>query len=126
MLRRNGGHSRRVSLRLAAGAIAVMLAGCSTAPYRIEAATNPPWELFRARDLPVLDPPLSERAHRLELCYGAAVNSEEDILALAEELCGSGRLVLEDQNTFWNGCSILQPTRVTYICDPPEEAATKK
>ncbi len=126
MHRRNDGKSRTLSGWLAAGAIALLLGGCSTEPYQIEPKTNPPWELLRTRDLPVLDPPLSDRAHRIALCYGTSVNSEEAILARAEEICGGGRLVMEDQNTFWNGCSVLQPTRVTYICDPPAEAAAEK
>lgn len=109
-----------------AGAAALALAGCSTEPYPIETATNPPWELLRARQLPLLDPPLGPRAHRIALCYGTAVNDEEDVLARAEEICGGARLLLEDQNVFWNGCSVLQPTRVTYICDPPAEAAAEK
>ena len=104
------------------GALGVVLVGCSTEPYRIEPTTNPPWDKLSALELPAVDPPLSERAHRLSMCYGKSVNSEADVLAKAEEICGGGRLVLEDQNAFWNGCSLLQPTRVTYICDPPEEA----
>ena len=108
---------------LVAGGLAALLLGCSTDPYRIETTTNPPWEKMRAQQLLDIDPPLSDRAHRISLCYGKTVNSEADVLAWAEEFCGGGRLVLEDQNAFWNGCSILQPTRVTYICDPLEEAA---
>ncbi len=104
----------------AAGMAGLLLAGCSTEPYRIETATNPPWEKRATLLMPVLDPPLSQRAHRVSLCYGKTVNSEADVLAKAEEVCSDGRLVLEGQNAFWNGCSILQPTRVTYICDPPE------
>lgn len=123
---RNGGDRRTVPVVLAAGAFALWLGGCSTAPYEIEPKTNPPWELFRSRNLPVLDPPLSARAHRIAICYGTSVNSEQDVLARAEEICGGGRLVLDGQNAFWNGCSVLQPTRATYICDPPEEAATEK
>lgn len=126
MQRTRYGRRRTAAGSLMAGVGALLLIGCSTGPYRIETATNPPWELLRARDLPVLDPPLGDRAHRIALCYGTAVNAEEDVLAWAEELCGGGRLVLEDQNVFWNGCSVLQPTRVTYICDPPEEAAAEK
>ncbi len=120
---RDDGNSMTGCGWLLAGGLAVLLAGCSTEPYRIETTTNPPWEIMSEQQLPVLDPPLSDRAHRIFLCYGTSVNSEADILAWAEEICGGGRLVLEDQNAFWNGCSVLQPTRVTYICDPLEEAA---
>jgi hypothetical protein len=120
MQHRNETTSPTAPVWLALCGVAVLLGGCSTEPYRVETATNPPWELFRERELPVLDPPLSDRAHRIALCYGTSVNSEADILALAEEFCGGGRLLLEDQNTFWNGCSVLQPARATYVCDPPE------
>ncbi len=110
--------------RLAAAVLVALLLGCSTDPYAIEPMTNPPWEdKLSALELPALDPPLSERAHRLSLCYGKSVNSEADVLAKAEEICVGGRLVLDGQNAFWNGCSLLQPTRVTYVCDPPEGAA---
>ena len=109
--------------RFATVVLAVLLLGCSTEPYPIEPTTNPPWEdKLRSLELPAVDPPLSERAHRLSLCYGKSVNSEAEVLARAEELCSGGRLVLERQNAFWNSCSLLQPTRVTYVCDPPEEA----
>ena len=123
MQRRTHKTARPAAVWLAAGALALFLAGCSTAPYRIEPVTDPPWEFERGLSLPALEPPLSPRAHRISICYGTSVNSEDDVLALAEKTCGGGRLVLEHQNAFWNGCSVLQPTRITYICDPPEEAA---
>jgi hypothetical protein len=88
---------------LAAVVLAVVLAGCSTEPYPIEPVTNPPWNKLSTLELPVVE------------------HSEADVLAKAEEICGGGRLVLDGQNAFWNGCSILQPTRATYICDPPED-----
>ena len=110
--------------RLAAVALAALLLGCSTEPYRIAPGTNPPWEdKLATLELPEAEPPFTARAHRLSICYGKTVNSEEEVLAKAEEICAGGRLVLDGQNAFWNGCSILQPTRVTYICDPPEETA---
>ena len=123
MQRRNDEIARSTARWLLAAGLALFLAGCSTAPYRIEPVTDPPWEFERGPALPALEPPLSLRAHRISICYGEAVNSEEDVLALAEKSCGGGRLVLEHQNAFWNGCSVLQPTRITYICDPPEAAA---
>lgn len=123
MQRRNDETAKPAAAGLAAVALALSFAGCSTEPYRIEPTTDPPWEIERGLGLPKLQPPLSSQARRISLCYGTAVNSEEDVLALAEEVCGDGRLVLEHQNAFWNGCSMLQPTRATYICDPPEEAA---
>ena len=108
---------------LLAAVLITALAACSTEPYPIEASTKPPWRFTTSSDLPALDPPLSGRAHRIFLCYGSVVNEEEEVLARAEDLCSGGRLVLEEQDTFWNGCSVLQPVRVTYICDPPEQGA---
>lgn len=107
-------HRLVAALLLAAG-----LGGCSQAPYPVDPVTTPPWETGAETALPVLEPPLSARAHRLYLCYGSAVNGEEEIASRAEELCQDGRLLVEHQNSFWNGCSLLQPVRVTYICDPP-------
>ena len=79
----------------------------------LAAAPTPIKSRTRTAALPELDPPLSDRAHRIALCYGGIVNSEADVLAWAEELCGDGRLLVENQNVFWNGCSVLQPWRVT-------------
>lgn len=130
MLRRDDAYAKPAPARLAAGMIAVVfsvaLAGCGTEPYPIETETDPPWYLFHAPEPPVLEPPLSERAHPIALCYGGAVNTEEEVRARAKELCGGGRLVLENENLFWNGCSVLQPARVTYLCDPPPEDTAEK
>ncbi len=123
MPRRTDCRSRRVLSLLLAGLLAPALAACSGEPYPIETSVNPPWSPGAHQALPQVDPPLSARAHRIAVCYGTHVNKEDEVLARAEDFCEGGRLLLEDQDVFWNGCSILQPVRATYICDPPEDGA---
>lgn len=126
MSRRTDRPSGTVPGLLLAGALVLPLAGCSSEPYQIETAITPPWSKGAHKALPLLDPPLSARAHRIALCYGTHVNKEQEVLDRAEDFCEGGRLLLEDQDVFWNGCSILQPVRVTYICDPPEDGAAEQ
>ena len=100
-------------------ALLVGLAACTTRPYPVDSDVTPPWEPAAEAELPAADPPFSPRAHRISLCYGEGINDEQEVREVAAELCADGRLLVEHQNTFWNGCSVLQPVRVTYICDPP-------
>jgi len=126
LLRRDDAYAKPARLRAGAAAMAILLAGCGSEPYPIETETNPPWDLFHAPEPLALDPPLSERAHPIALCYGGAVNTDDEVRARAEELCRGGRLVLRDETVFWNGCSVLQPFRVVYMCDPPPEDTAEK
>lgn len=100
-------------------ALCAGLAACAPDPYQIGAVTTPPWESAPSPELPSAEPPLGPRAHRISLCYGKLVNDPQEVLDEADYLCKGGRLIVEHQNTFWNGCGLLQPVRVTYICDPP-------
>ena len=111
---------------LPAAALLAGLAACSTEPYPVGQEVQPPWELGASRAMPALDPPLSARASRHSFCYAKPLNDEEEVLAVAEESCAGGRLVLESQDVFWNGCSLLQPVRATYICDPPAPEAVER
>jgi hypothetical protein len=108
---------------LLAAFLLAALAACSTKPYPVGATDQPPWEFGASDAMPALDPPLSTRATRLSFCYAKPLNDEGEVLAVAEESCPGGRLVLESQDAFWNGCSLFQPMRATYVCDPPAETS---
>ncbi len=102
-------------LPLAAGA-------CSNAPY----AVPPPPELVEALG----QVPGTEEERRrweprsepvvLSYCYNNRLNEPQEILALARRDCEGGRLELREQDAVWNGCAILQPVRVSYVCYPPK------
>ncbi len=109
-----------------AAALLAGLAACSTDPYPIGSKTQPPWELGASRAMPALAPPLGARAWRLSFCYATPLNDEEEVLAMAEERCPGGRLVLDSRDVFWNGCGLLKPVRATYICDPATPEASER
>ena len=104
-------------LVLAAGLL-TLAAACSTAPYPIGVQKQPPWQFESVADLPAADPPFSDRARRLGVCYGWPLNDEQEVLALVQERCSADRLVVERRDAFWNGCGLFQPMRAIYICDP--------
>mgnify|MGYP006171038715 CR=1 FL=1 len=59
----------------------------------------------------------------LGICYSPTFNEPADVEAEAVYRCGEGgRLVRQDEDFFWNGCSLTQPHRVNYVCYPPDKA----
>ena len=55
----------------------------------------------------------------IALCYGNAVNSPEEVMAAARELCpNEGRLQRVHEDFFWNTCAFFQPVRVSFVCTP--------
>jgi len=98
--------------------LAAVLAGCSTAPFRtqgseasVEAATAQGQDM-----LPRLRP------YAMGICYSSAVNDLAEVEAEALYLCEGGHVEQIDEDAFWNGCSLTQPERVSYICFPPDKA----
>src|SRR3546814_15304856 len=65
-------------------------------------------------------PRLQPRA--LGVCYSRAFNGPAEVEAEAVYLCEGGRLVKQDEDFFWNGCSLTQPHRINYVCYPPDKA----
>ena len=57
----------------------------------------------------------------LSYCYNKWFNDPEDILARANVDCEGGRLEFREQDAIWNGCAVMQPIRVSYVCYPPSE-----
>lgn len=98
-------------------ALAVGTAACSSAPFDIPPSRDAGDE---ARKNPVTATMLKQPGARyIALCYGAQINSAEDLLAAARERCPrQGQVEVVTQDFFWNGCALAQPNRVTYLCVP--------
>jgi hypothetical protein len=94
------------------------LAGCSMAPFRV-AGSDAAVAAARAEAGAQL-PRLRPRA--IGVCYSPAFNEPAEVEAEAVYLCEGGRLVKQDEDFFWNGCSLTQPHRINYVCYPPDKA----
>ncbi len=100
----------------------VLLAGglsaCSMAPFEVQGSTAA--QAAAKTEGQDMLPRLRPRA--LGVCYGGAFNEPADVEAEALYLCDGGRVVRQDEDFFWNGCSLSQPHRVSYVCFPPDKA----
>jgi hypothetical protein len=109
--------ARRVGLALVACSVAG-LASCSMAPFQVrgsEAAVEAA-KAERAEVLPRLQP------RAIGICYSTAFNDLAEVEAEAVYRCNGGRVVKQDEDFFWNGCSLTQPHRINYVCFPPDKA----
>lgn len=109
--------AHRFGLVLAACGAAA-LAGCAMAPFQVE-GSEAAMEAA-AEDAADLLPRLRPRA--LGVCYSPTFNEPAEVEAEAVYLCEGGRLVKQDEDFFWNGCSLTQPHRINYVCYPPDKA----
>lgn len=107
---------RLVPLVVACAAAA--LGGCSMAPYRVD-GSEAAIEAAEAHSAGLL-PRLQPRA--MGVCYSPTFNEPAEVEAEAVYLCEGGRLVKQDEDFFWNGCSLTQPHRVNYVCYPADKA----
>jgi hypothetical protein len=99
--------------------VAAALGGCSMAPYRIAGSDTA--VAAAAAESEGLLPRLKPRA--LGVCYSPTFNEPAEVEAEAVYRCGEGgRLVKQDEDFFWNGCSLTQPHRVNYVCFPADKA----
>ena len=103
-----------VSLLLALGA-------CTAGPYPI----TPPADVARAvtANAPKIEPlgpfDYDPRPIALAICYNNAVDEPAEVIAAAAERCpNEGQLTRVDGDWFWNGCSMSQPSRATFVCTP--------
>lgn len=105
-------------LILALGA-AGALSACSMAPFEVE-GSDAALSAAKAQagdKLPRLQP------HAYGVCYSSAFNDPEDVEAEAVYLCEGGRLErVGEEDFFWNGCSLTQPHRISYVCHPADKA----
>ena len=97
---------------------AAALTGCSTAPFGV-VGSRAAVAAAQAEGQGMV-PRLRPRA--IGVCYSSAVNEPAAIEAEALYLCDGGRVVQQDEDVFWNGCSLTQPRRISYICYPPDKA----
>ncbi len=103
------------------------LAGCAD-PYKVSPSRQGREAVPPAPQLPG---PLGQfdydpRPHTIALCYSNILNSPEEVMAEAQELCANeGLLQRVHEDVFWNPCALIQPVRVTFICTPgpPESQA---
>ncbi len=55
----------------------------------------------------------------ISLCYSTQLNTQEEVVARARSLCpNNGPLRYFSEDSVVNGCGLLQPNRVTFICTP--------
>ncbi|NIA70115.1 hypothetical protein HBA54_16030 [Pelagibius litoralis] len=94
------------------------LAACSTLPFPVQGSDAAVAEATakQADVLPRLQP------YAFGLCYSPVVNEDAEIEEEAAYQCDGGRLIRQDEDFFWNECSLSQPHRVSYVCFPPDKA----
>jgi len=92
---------------------ALVLAGCSTYPYRVAAPKDLQRQLKLVRE--TQEPPYKQA---ISLCYSRSLNTPEDLVAEAQLICGRGQVEFLESDTFWTPCSIQQPARATFLCHP--------
>ena len=98
-----------------------ILAGCSARPFEIE----DPDEAIRfvapyRAGVDELGPHDYDPTPRpISLCYSTQLNTLEEVVARARSLCpNNGALRFFAEDALVNGCGLLQPNRVTFICTP--------
>lgn len=111
-----------------AGLTMLALGACSTAPYDVSPSDA---ALAAVPAVPASVGPLGPfdydpRPRAIALCYGNAFNEPAEVMARAGELCPYGGEVQRvDDDFFWNGCSVMQPQRASFICFPGPAPAPK-
>ena len=104
--------------------LATLLGACALEPFPV----TPPPEVVESIGLdPLNEPQVRKRWEPrtspvvLSYCYSNQFNAPQEVLEMARVDCEGGRLDLREQDAIWNGCAVLQPIRVSYICYPPTE-----
>ncbi|WP_157231056.1 hypothetical protein [Kiloniella laminariae] len=52
------------------------------------------------------------------VCYGSQLNTPQEVLEFAQEICGTGRLEPRAEDLLWNGCPMFQGAKVSFVCYP--------
>lgn len=61
----------------------------------------------------------------LSFCHNKAFNSPKEVMDEAKLLCQNGKVTFYDTDTLWTPCSLLQPTRATFLCTPRQAAGAE-
>jgi hypothetical protein len=114
-------------LAILAAALGLTLAACTGRPFEVA-----PAEAVQS-SLDAELPPSEEgdeeaaaedetRPRVISLCYGAGLNSDEEVLEEARYLCRDGTVEPRgEEDFFWNGCALFQPFRASFICTSAPE-----
>ena len=102
---------------LAGIALMVALAGCSTAPFKVEGSD----EATVGASVQAVNVLPRLRPYAFGLCYSPMFNEDPEIYEEAAYECDGGSLVRMDEDFFWNGCSLRQPHRQNFVCFPPDK-----
>ena len=101
--------------------LAALIAGCSARPFVVEnpdeaiKAVRPYQAQAEERGVFEYDP----TPRPISLCYSSQLNSREEVMGRAQSYCpNGGKLQFFGEDAFFNGCGLLQPNRVTFICTP--------
>ena len=92
---------------------AVALSACSSRPY----ATALPKAV--ERQLKRQD---ASAQRAVSLCYSKRINTPQELKDEAKLLCGKRTPVYRGTDTFWTSCSLMQPSRATFMCAPAQGA----
>ena len=108
--------------RLAVLSVCLLLGACSARPFVVEQPSEA-WALLQAeRPTAVAERDVYEYnpdPRPISLCYSSQLNNQREVMDRARSLCPyNGRLVFHSEDSLVNGCSLLQPNRVTFICTP--------
>ena len=104
--------------------LVLLLAGCANRPFQVapsgDARAALPPEARKQIVLGRFD--YDPRPKAIGVCYGSFFNKPQQVMGVARDLCpNEGRIERVDEDTFWNGCGLLQPIRASFICFPGQE-----
>ena len=117
--------ARARAVRILGVGMAAVLActACSLLPY----PTATPKALQREMK-PYLDAgggPKPGEPWALSLCYSEAFNTPKEVLAEARFLCPKGEVTYRGTDVIWTPCSLMQPSRASFICTPRQAAGSE-
>ncbi|OUS18622.1 hypothetical protein A9Q97_00675 [Rhodospirillales bacterium 47_12_T64] len=102
-------------LRYVIGAVVMLLSACANEPIKVEASR-------RVSEAVAAGVKIYGKTEYspwgFGVCYGKHVNMPEQILTFARQTCAGGRIELRDEDSFWNGCPVIQGVRASFVCYP--------
>ena len=102
-------------------AVLAALAGCSARPFVVEDPDQAKElvEPYQAADEGLGPHDYDPTPRPISLCYSTQLNTLEEVVARARTLCpNNGALRFFAEDAVVNGCGLMQPYRVTFICTP--------